>query len=95
MDIPINESYPCLDMDNDDLPWFAGRFRYLSAIGQGAFSQTIRAIDMYDPGRQEVAIKVMNGFYGVIGEEVSSLSLPQFSLHFTSLVGGKKSARAE
>lgn len=52
-------------------PWFAGRFRYESLLGVGAFAQTVRAEDMYHPARRRVAIKVQNRLYNVVGEEVT------------------------
>jgi hypothetical protein len=48
----------------------AGRFKFVSLLGKGAFAQTLRMEDQLHPQKRHVAVKVMNAFYSDIGEEV-------------------------
>ena len=47
------------------------RYRVLKKIGEGTFSQTVCAEDLYYPGRHLVAIKIMAVSYNAIGVQVS------------------------
>ena len=49
----------------------ARRYRVLRKIGEGTFSQTVCAEDLYYPGRHLVAIKIMTISYNAIGVQVS------------------------
>ncbi|CAG8610234.1 4125_t:CDS:2 [Paraglomus occultum] len=51
----------------------ACRYRVLRKIGEGTFSQTVCAQDLYYPGRHLVAIKIMTISYNAIGVQESKL----------------------
>jgi serine/threonine protein kinase len=57
-------------MFSSDLPLFDGRYKVLSMIGQGTFSQLFLAEDRFSAIRRRVALKVMNTKYTYVGLQV-------------------------
>ena len=77
-----------LDLQHSEDVLLAYRFKVVGWLGEGAFAQTVKALDTYDPACRLVAVKVMHAHCTPIGDEecLRLRSLPESPHHIVRLI---------